>query len=129
MAVEQELNCEGLHGLGAGWVIGKENAEIGAITEAKDIYCTKCPLRKSCWIKHKQRVQLMFPKGAREIDRLTENMGQERAMRYYQAMHKIQDAYTLGMVMNLQDGQAIALTGKPVNRGDQTLRWPRESQV
>ena len=139
MRLEEKLACNGLHGFGTGYTLGKANTPMSQTIQGKDSYCARgCALKTECWNRHRTKVQIMMPRGAQFIDKLTARFGQLKAIEIWQAWAKDvnrryplmaqkapeKDPYLLQMVANLEDGYEYAKVGKVKNRGEFTLRYP-----
>lgn len=137
--LEEELNCVGYMGLGTGWTLGKANTPQTQKISGKDVYCSAlCSKSKECWAAHRRKMQLRMPRACMLFDAMQDQHGQEKAMHLWQQLAKEKnklhphmanklpevDPYFLGMQQHIQDGYAIAQTGKPINRGRWTLKWP-----
>ena len=144
MRLEEELNCKGLMGFATGYVLGKANTPLTQKMAGKDSYCAwACEIKAECWRRHQLRVRLMMPKAAAKIDELCKQIGQEKAMqewrewaksvnKAYPFMHEKlpeQDPYLLQMNANLADGYNFAKTGKVCDRGEFTLKYPRNEDL
>lgn len=141
--LEDELKCEGVHGFGAGYALGKANTPPGHVMEGRDSYCASgCKITQACWMKHRTKVQIMFPNAAKKFDELCAKVGQRHAMYFWRAEAQIAngktmgilqpiselDPYTMQMTANIQDGEAVAKTGAVKERGRFTLAWPFQRQ-
>lgn len=128
MRLEQELGCFGLLGFGSGVVWGRANIKPDEKLNGADGYCAKgCEVAARCLLAHRQKVQLLYPRATRHFDGLMKNIGQANAMRAWSKAHPQtpHEPYLLQIIMNIEDGVAVAQTGRPRERGRHTLGWPR----
>lgn len=128
MRLEDELGCLGLLGFGSGHAWGKANIKPEEKLDGRDGYCAKeCPEMARCLRAHRAKTQLLYPLATREFDKLMKELNQARATQLWRAEHPQTpfEPYALQMIMNTEDGLAVAQTGKPKDRGRLTLSWPR----
>jgi hypothetical protein len=127
-SLEDILECAGHNGFGAGYRFGRENLTTEGMRtlDPSDNYCNSgCSKRAECWAKTSRKAQLMFPKGAALFDAMVKKFrDQGRAMVEFEKQFKSYDPYTLLMISNMQDGLAVAKTGRPHPKGRWTLKWP-----
>lgn len=124
MDVEKELNCEGYFGFGGGYVMGKRGKPLPG--EAS--YCNTCPLKDSCWTKHKERCATIVPAVVAAFEEMAKMMKGPELVQTWWQIYDAPDPYTTILVGNMKDGTAVAVTGKPKDRGQNTLPWPFVNQ-
>lgn len=127
--LEDELKCVGLIGFGTGYAWGKANIRQDENLDSAQGYCAKeCAQQARCFAAHVASCRLMFPRSTKEFDRLcAEEKDQAKATARWAAEHPRTpyEPYKTKLIMNLEDGLNVGRTGKPVERGSVTLRWPR----
>src|SRR5687768_11105605 len=66
--LEERLNCHGFFGFGGGYELGISRAKAAPQGE---IYCNRtCSMSASCWNRHRERIQILFPELTAEMDRI-----------------------------------------------------------
>lgn len=129
VSIEQELSCEGYFGFGGGASMARRRSRSWAPDEP-ELYCSAgCPLRDSCWDKHRARVTRLVPEAVESFEALVRECGddgQEALHRWVVRTDGLLDPYSTMMTGNIEDGAAVANGGQPKDRAQFTLSWPLE---
>lgn len=128
MRLDEELKCFGLLGFGSGVAWGRAKISPDEKLDGRDGHCAKeCPEAARCLLAHRKRVQFMYPKAAKYFDGLMQRYTQAMATKVWREKNPSVplEPYLMQMVMNAEDGIAVAQTGAPQQRGRLTLKWPR----
>lgn len=119
--IEEVLYCKGYYGFGGGYLM--------AVSHQKELYCNRCPEAQPCWDKHRLRTKRLFPTVTEAFDRLVAMVGTEKAIPAWYNETQTADPYIAVMGGNIEDGGAVALTGKVKPRGEGTLVYPFKKEV
>lgn len=132
MSIEQELSCEGYFGFGGGVSMARRRQNGRRQNGGQDeheLYCSAgCPLRDSCWDKHRARVARLTPDLVEAFEALVrecDDDGQE-AVRRWTAQYDSPDPYSVVLLGNIEDGTAVESGEQPKDRAEFTLLWPLE---
>ena len=121
------LGCFGYNGFGSGYAVAK----FGQPDDTQLLACGRCDRAAACWDRHRERVRGLLPAMTEIADAIAASgvTGEDYIKEFQRQIgekdpHQIVEPYLLVMMGNMEDGNYVAGTGKPVHRKETSLTWP-----
>jgi hypothetical protein len=134
MKIHEEFGCSGYYGFGNGIDMGRKlKAEANIVGD--EGYCGKCPIKDSCWIKHRERARRVFPDLMQLVDEIvaTGLLGPAVIREYNRKLDELEPSHAphhfptpdISIMMgNHEDAMMIVAGGRPKDRGASTIKYP-----